>query len=317
MAQSQGMSNHKQVGMEGIITRYYRHGSEHMEFFSFLSSKKVQNAKTSYMNTCQLIQQLQSPQYRLLTRFSGAMLYEQSDGCSAQYTSGTAIWCAIVIANHFGIIINRMITAPQHGKGPVDPASGSDKNYAGKHYIAAPLDEGTLDNYTMDEDDNEVDPALQLEELLSDPSRTKGLAGDRHKRKEGAMFIEEQHYKAIDWNKMKIPIPKTTFVVKDGLPKTRYKDPQTNKYKTVPYDGVTDHYHIYADWRIPGQNQAAMRRIPCDCEACHNQLNTPWDESIPDNDWQTQPRFQSPVGCVLEPALQGLNEWKFVTVGPT
>jgi hypothetical protein len=51
------MSNWKAVGMEGITARFHSNpdGKEVMEFYSYLSSEKTQNAVTSYINTCLMI----------------------------------------------------------------------------------------------------------------------------------------------------------------------------------------------------------------------------------------------------------------------
>ena len=129
MAQSHGMSNRDDYGLEGITARFVENDGEtdvhKYEFFSYVSGAKTQNAKTSYMNTCLMITHLQLRGQ--LPRLSGATLYQQSDNCAAQYTSGTAIWCAIMIANRFGITVNIMFTCPQHGKGTVDALSGADK----------------------------------------------------------------------------------------------------------------------------------------------------------------------------------------------
>jgi hypothetical protein len=257
-SKSQGMSNRKAVGMEGITARFYDNGEPVMEFYSYLSSEKTQNAKTSYMHTRLMIVNLQQRGY--LERFTGATLFKQSDGCSAQYTSGTAIFCSIMIANRYGIMVNKMITCPQHGKGTVDAISGGDKHYAQRHFLTANLAGGELDNYTIGFDDKEVDPAAEIARILSAPSHVSGLEGYvQSKKKHGQATIRERHYQVIDWREMNMPIPKTTFTVKDGFPKHYYPpDPNANpedaqkiKKKVRPYGGVSDHFQVYAHWKIP------------------------------------------------------------------
>ena len=78
MSQSFAMSNRESFGFEGmtaIIRVGGVNGVNEMEFFSYLSSWKVQNAKTSFINTCLMITNLQGR--GLLVRFLEAVLYEQ------------------------------------------------------------------------------------------------------------------------------------------------------------------------------------------------------------------------------------------------
>jgi hypothetical protein len=60
-----------------------------------------------------------------------------------------------------------------------------------------------------------------------------------------------------------------------------------------------------------------MQRIPCYCNACHEQLNLAWDDNIADDQWSTQKRFEKPVNCSLEPILSEQNNWRFVRIVPT
>jgi hypothetical protein len=222
-------------------------------------------------------------------------LFEQSDGCSAQYTSGTAIFCAIMIANRYGITVNKMITCPQHGKDTVDGISGGDKHYAQTHFLTANIKNKGIDNFTIDAAGIEVDPAVVIAKLLNSPSRVQGLKGLKRskKRQQQQTHDQERHYRVIDWNEMNMPIPTTTFVVKAGLPKKEYYPPDIHgKKKVRPYGDVSDHFQVYADWRIPGHSQCALRQIPCHCTPCYEQLNMPWDDRIKDEDWATQMWFE-------------------------
>ena len=177
MAQSHGMSNRRAIGSEGITLKYMKEDTQVMDFYSFLATDSKQNAKTSYIHTCQTIEKQIENGY--LKRNSGAKLYEQSDGCSAQYTSGTAIKFAIMIANRYGIVVNRCTTAPQHGKGTCDSQGGWDKAYLRKQFLVSALtddeyDKG-FDNATLDEHGNHVDPSFVAADLLNDSSRNEAL----------------------------------------------------------------------------------------------------------------------------------------------
>ena len=63
---------------------------------------------------------------------------------------------------------------------------------------------------------------------------------------------------------------------------------------------------------------AAVRRIPCYCPACREQLNKPWKfdsakkKSAP---LEEQPKFQPAEDCIFAPYMGDLNKWYFVKVG--
>jgi hypothetical protein len=84
----------------------------------------------------------------------------------------------------------------------------------------------------------------------------------------------------------------------------------TFKAEGLPED--TKHYHCYnvrADWEL-GLAFVAMRRIPCACEACGEQLKQPWDAKLERKD---QPRYsKGNKKCELWPIFEGLNDWHIV-----
>ena len=59
-----------------------------------------------------------------------------------------------------------------------------------------------------------------------------------------------------------------------------------------------------------GPNKAAMRRFPCNCEACDEAINKPWVNAIKEP--AKQPRFANATGCFFKPLLEDKNEWHFV-----
>jgi len=325
-AQSQGMSNRQSMGMEGIAVKFMKEDPESeertmkevLEFFSFIADDKRQDARTSLQHTSQLIKKLQD-EYGLLKRHSGAVMYEQSDGCAKQYTSAIAWQCCIWLANQYGICINKMTTAPQHGKSIVDGISGADKKRMKELMLTANMPLFALDNATITEDGVAVQPATVLAVAMNDPERMYGLKGDKHKVKEGHFKCDRKEFFAVEWgDDLKVKIPSTTIEVKSGFPKKTEKVPHPtnkNKRRTLPRQGPKNHYHLYADWRIPGMNQCAVRRIGCSCKACHDQITLPWDKAI--EDWTKQPKFMRPVNCKYAAIFEDLNDWKFVTLGPT
>jgi hypothetical protein len=61
-------------------------------------------------------------------------------------------------------------------------------------------------------------------------------------------------------------------------------------------------------------NTCAIRRLPCNCEACYEQIKKPWDPSLEIKD---QPKFQPPTDtCFFGPVMDELNKWHFVEFRP-
>jgi hypothetical protein len=106
-AQSQGMSNRQSLGIEGIVARFWYNDpgtgedKERYELFSMLSTDMVQDARSSFIYTLKVIENLQGSGY--LKRHSGAVLFENSDGCACQYTSATAWRHLAMVACYAGI----------------------------------------------------------------------------------------------------------------------------------------------------------------------------------------------------------------------
>jgi hypothetical protein len=135
-AQSAGMGDKQNTGMEGITIRYFANGDytdeespEVTDWYVYLSDEKQQDARTSMVNSIDLIEKLQAAPLYLLPRGKDAVLYEQSDGCAKQYKCATALWVLSHLSHKYRITINRMVTAPHHGKGSVDALAGVDKNF--------------------------------------------------------------------------------------------------------------------------------------------------------------------------------------------
>ena len=58
---------------------------------------------------------------------TGSILYDETDGCGKQYRCGTAIYLLTVLASQYGIVIDRDIGDPGHGKDLVDGLNSTEK----------------------------------------------------------------------------------------------------------------------------------------------------------------------------------------------
>ena len=79
-------------------------------------------------------------------------------------------------------------------------------------------------------------------------------------------------------------------------------------------NGLSEMYNFYFHPGMP-RDMAAVRRIPCLCEHCHERLSWDW---IPDVEPKHQPMFKPKPNktCFFKPLMGDLNKWHFVTVGP-
>ena len=67
-------------------------------------------------------------------------------------------------------------------------------------------------------------------------------------------------------------------------------------------------YHYYTCPEL-GPDKAALRRFPCNCQACDEVISRPW---IPGVDPQEQARFEDADDCFFKPLLEDENKWHLV-----
>jgi hypothetical protein len=305
-AQSTGMGGgNANVGMEGIVHTILANGSIETHWHGFLGDGKQQDVRTSYSNTKRLIVKL-----RKLGYLTGphSVLYIQSDGCGKQYKCATGLAICSMLATEFNLRINWMVTCAHHGKCLVDALAGRDK-----HDICNALISG-MDDAMIDEHGDKIGEAQKACNCLMNPKRINGLDGDtKHKRHEGQTYICSRCYEVTNYDETdnKLPLKGTTYVVVSGFYEGKKADGDEK------YNGIMDHFHFYFDPFLPDLT-AAVRRIPCNCRACHYTLSKGWEIC---NDWKTkpelQPKFNRNKQCVFEPMLGDLNDWRFVKVAAT
>ena len=79
------------------------------------------------------------------------------------------------------------------------------------------------------------------------------------------------------------------------------------------FNGIRAHYNIITDTDL-GMGWAALRRVPCGCDSCKEQLGRPW---IPGANINLQPRYRQNDECTLWPSYEGDNNWKICQLVPT
>jgi hypothetical protein len=227
-----------------------------------------------------------------------ATMFDSTDGCSKQYRCAKAFWLLTYLAVKFKIVIDRAISAPGHGKGRIDGINATDKQYLAacmclngtpeandgdKRRMAA---ESILNGMTK------KSIACEAVRMCSMSDRLTGVKGDKkHAKREANAKMQMRHYHIQE--KKDVKYTNVTF-----------------KAKGLPDDTNHSHcYNIRADWEL-GLAFVAMRRIPCACEACLEQLKQPWDAKLKRDE---QPRYEKGnKNCELWPIFEGLNDWHIV-----
>ena len=96
------------VSIEGYLVHYPEHvdGSSLLfDFHSFLTDEKTQMACTVHCHMIKLVKQLM--EQGILCR--GGRLLGSTDGCGKQYMCATAIYFMSMLANAFGIVVDRAL----------------------------------------------------------------------------------------------------------------------------------------------------------------------------------------------------------------
>ena len=306
------------VSLEGCVVKQWqrpavgKHAtSTQLSYHCYLSDDKRQDARTTYINTVHMIKKLRSEGYLE----KGTTLWEQMDGCAKQYRCGTALYLMSVISMMYDIKVNRMISAPSHGKAICDSQGGVAKSLCSSYMkrIAQPETDNDKKYLSAELVNAKVGGKVSMAELfhkvLSDPKHSNGAKGDRKSAKrEYNSKIQHRYYTVMhhgntdqDANSY-LPIPTTKFVVASGFEKSTALD---------KYWGIGHHYHFYCCPQL-GLGKVAARRIPCSCQACYQQLNEPWEEEI--QDISKQPRFQKVQDCIYKEVFEGYNEWKIISL---
>jgi hypothetical protein len=114
---------------------------------------------------------------------------------------------------------------------------------------------------------NLISEAEKCCDNLNNKIRIKGLReGDtKHKRRDGDSYIHTYHYEVSNYTEDKpIPLKNTAYKVWQGF----YRGKKANGDHRQ--NGIKEMFHFYFHPGMPA-NTSAVRRIPCNCEACYKQ----------------------------------------------
>jgi hypothetical protein len=77
-------------------------------------------------------------------------------------------------------------------------------------------------------------------------------------------------------------------------------------------NGISAMYNFRADPEL-GMHRVAVRRIPCACVPCIEQLERMW---LPGVTPEEQPRYSRNSRCILFQIFDGLNDWQIISLSP-
>lgn len=314
--QSDHFGNQAKISMEGITVKYMKQTGEDigqdefvevMDYRCYLADDKRQDARTSYINTKHMIDRLRESTNLLV---EGSTLYQQCDGCAKQYRCALSLYLQSAIACAYKINYDVMNTAPGHGKGPCDSQGGVDKSECICHMRTVGLPETEGDSKyvhanKIDENGKRKSMAEEFAKILNDPARTGGVKGHKkHQKRETNKKINMRYYAVMHHGNTDVAANSHVPLMNTNCKATGFTK------QNDPYYGISSHYHFYACPQL-GLGTIAVRRIPCACEPCSNQLRNPWETGIMPCD---QPRFKCPENCAYKRIFGEKNKWKIIKI---
>jgi hypothetical protein len=291
----------RKMMLEGCSVEYFSAelGKFTKEFHSHLSDDCKQNAATSFENMRNVLQNLRE---RGLLHENVSAVFDNTDGCCSQYRCATGVFLLTVLSSMFKVCIDRQVHAPGHGKDEVDGLNATTKRFLCEKMSTTQKDDGRDNSNRMADWAMEggAEKCLSAEavRLLENPERKDGVesAGKYQKRFDNRA-VTERHYHVL----------KASDVQFDNLKMETIKFKNVRKGK---HNGLGARYNIRTDPDL-GVGFAAIRRIPCACDACFDQLKISWEPGTVPNE---QPRYKQNKECELWPVFDGHNDWEIVEI---
>ena len=283
------------LSMEGCSVEFIDgNGNVKMHFHFHFADKSPQNAASTNQHMDVMMTELIMK--GLLTP-NRSTIFEVTDGCGKQYRCGNALMYLSALARKHGIIIDRAVDAPGHGKGVVDGVQGTEKEFLRRKMCM-------INKNGHDSMDNRIEAAQMCSgektsfareciRLCSNSNRKLGVLGDKkNKKREENRKVMERFYHYHEPNCSEL-----IQVNKEG-----------EGFKSGKRNGMNSHYNFRFHPRL-GLGFCASRRIPCLCKSCKEQLEKPWDNDRPAGD---QDMFAENKHCAYWNLFEGLNNWRII-----
>ncbi len=288
--------------LEGSCVEYFSAalGKLTKEFHSHLSDDAAQCAATSFENMYVVLNRLKE---KGLLHENSTVIYDHTDGCTCQYRCATALYFLSMLSFMFKVSIDRMIHAPGHGKDEVDGLNATTKRFLQQKMSTTNLnndqgEEKRMDPWAMEGGSCKC-LSSEAKRLLEEPERKDGVvSAGKYKKRFENRAVTERTYHVL------------------GGEEVRFKDlkMKTIQFKKEPgtKNGLMTRYNFRTDPNL-GVGKVAIRRIPCPCASCNNQLRKEWKANVPVKE---QERYAVNESCENWPIFEGLNNWEVVNVLP-
>jgi hypothetical protein len=298
--QSEHFGNCRSLSIEGCSCRFMRAGLLLMEMHSHFSDSSRQDARTTFAHMQVELKYLK--EMGILLKESTATILDDTDGCAKQYRSGTALYLNTLLATTHGVIIDRAVGAPGHGKDEVDGLNAVDKRFIVEKMALIVTPEANESSNRMHAearvDGASRSIATEAARMCRDASRAEGVKSEgKYRKREETATMKKRVYHVDE------PCERHQFENLSMVctPWYKAKESQGHSLKFM--------YNFRADPRL-GLGRIAIRRIPCACAACRMQLGLAWVDNL---QAEEQPRYQTSADCIFRDIFsEGLNDWHIV-----
>ena len=296
--QSDHFEDNATLSIEGCTLQYHISNNElstratqsstHLDFHSHFADYSRQDAATTFDHMNAMFKSHISRHCVSGKLPDSCVMLDHTDGCAKQYRSANALYLLNVFAMSQQIIIDRAICAPGHGKSIIDGLNAVDKHYLKRVMLISGNSKNDDDDARM-RMDSSISFAKECARLCSLPKRKDGVMSKK---------ISKRFYHVHKFDEITYPT----------LSKGTIGWNQKIKEKG---NGILHHYNFRADPKL-GYECIAVRRIPCACDACLNQMKQSW---LRNKSFHEQPRYMSNnKNCVLWNVMGELNNWKLISI---
>ena len=295
--QSEHFGDNSTLSIEGCVLQYHVQFENtrkiRMDFHSHFADFSKQDTATTFEHMCDMFE-------RHIERNGPfpkqCVVLDHTDGCAKQYRSGNALYLLNVLSLKYNIVIDRAVCAPGHGKSIIDGLNAVDKHYLRKKMCMSGSTRyndltSRMRMFSMTQKRN-LSFAEECARLCSKKNRKYGVLNSEPARQRKLKLSERFYYVQDPDNVRYSNLNQATKGWK--------------KLNNQKGNGIQHHYNFRAD-PVLGLGVVAVRRIPCACKACIDQLKEPYIINQP---FHKQPRYKGDnVHCVLWNVLGELNNW--------
>lgn len=303
--QSDHFGHHASLSIEGCTMEHHQLDAStnkyriEMDFHSHMSDDSDQNAATTHVHMCKMLD-CYIETYGSLP--DNCIILDHTDGCAKQYRCGNALFYLTLLSQKYRITIDRAVAAPGHGKSIIDGLNAVDKTFLKRTMMISNQFSNNVNERHMNAfnftnaDENSF--AEECARLCKAKHRQNGvLTGSNYGARVSQSKLTRRFYHVHNdkkHNHVRISKSTTGWLTSHGVKA-----------------GIMYHHNFRADPKLP-IGKIAVRRIPCACKGCIDQLNLPW---LPNQPFDKQPRYKGGnMNCMYWEVFNGLNDWLLIDI---